>query len=254
VKVKIRKKTIIGTYIQKTLNNPAEGVINLKRSILLLPKKVPMDLSECATGQSVPDRVQSVPDRVQSVPDRVQSVPDRVQSVPDRVQLDTEEFSENLAESLSFHREWTLYIKSNASDWKRENFKNVYRIKTIKDMWQLLNNIPESLTGLTNIFFMENDIIPLWELDKKLWSKGGCWSTIIKGNHWFEAMNEACMILLGESLFDDSEVKGLCIVPVTPNHCIVKLWATTSSANTGTQLKKSLERFNCCTPRFKSFA
>jgi len=161
---------------------------------------------------------------------------------------------ETLAESLSFHRDWTLYIKNNNSDWKQENFKKIYRINTIKDMWQVLNNIPESLTGNTNIFFMENDIVPLWELDKPLWSKGGCWSTIIKGNHWFQAMKEACMVVFGESLFDDSEIKGICIVPVTPNHCIVKIWATTSSANTGIQLKKTLERFNCCTPKFKYFA
>lgn len=168
--------------------------------------------------------------------------------------MDSNSDLETLAESLSFHRDWTLYIKSNNSDWKQQNFKKIYKIITIKDMWQVLNNIPESLTGLTNIFFMENDIVPLWELDKTLWSKGGCWSTIIKGNHWFEAMKEACMVVFGESLFDDSAVKGVCIVPVTSNHCIIKIWATTSSANTGTQLKKTLDRFNCCAPRFKSFA
>ena len=55
--------------------------------------------------------------------------------------MDSNSELETLAESLSFH---------------------------IKDMWQILNNIPESLTGLTNIFFMENDIVPLWELDKTL--------------------------------------------------------------------------------------
>ena len=168
--------------------------------------------------------------------------------VPDDVQGLTD-----LAESLSFHRDWTLYIKINNSDWKKGNFKKIYRITTIKDMWQVLNNIPETLTGLTNIFFMENDIVPLWELDKPLWSKGGCWSTIIKENHWFEAMKEVCMVVFGESQFDDSEVKGICIVPVNPNHCILKLWVTTTSANIGTQLKKTLKIFNCCTPRFKSF-
>jgi len=157
-----------------------------------------------------------------------------------------------LAESLSFHREWTLYVKSNKSDWKKENFKNIYKIKTIKDMWQVLNNIPECLTGLTNIFFMENDIVPLWELDKQLWSKGGCWSTIIKGTHWIDSMKEACMIVFGELLFD-LEIKGLCIVPVTLHHCIVKLWSTSSSEQTGTQLEKALEALNCCNPRFKSF-
>ena len=159
-----------------------------------------------------------------------------------------------LAESLSFHREWTLYVKTNNTDWKKENFQNIHKIKTINDMWQILNNIPEYFTGLTNIFFMEGDTVPLWELDKQLWSKGGCWSTIIKGSHWIDSMKEVCMMVFGETLFDDSEVKGICIVPVTTNHCIVKLWVTSSSTNTGIDLKKSLERFNCCNPRFKSFA
>lgn len=168
--------------------------------------------------------------------------------------LNTSDDLEKIAESLSFHREWTLYIKTNNSDWKKENFNNIYKIKTIKDMWQVLNNIPESLTGLTNIFFMENDTVPLWELDKKMWSKGGCWSTIIKGSNWIDSMKEACMVVFGETLFDDSEVKGICIVPVTTTHCIVKLWSTSSSLKTGASLKSTLEKFNCCNPRFKAFA
>ena len=169
-------------------------------------------------------------------------------------ELDDNQDMTALAESLSFEREWTFYVKSNSSDWKQENFNNIYKIRTIKDMWQVLNNIPESLTGYTNIFFMENDIVPLWELDKKLWSKGGCWSTIIKGTHWFDSMIETCMVLFGESLFNDLEVKGLCIVPVTQTHSIVKLWSTSNSSETSNHLEKTLERFNCCTPRFKPFS
>ena len=161
---------------------------------------------------------------------------------------------QNLAETLAFHREWTLYIKRNDRSWEKDNFKVFYKIKTIKDMWQVLNNTPDTLTGVTNIFFMENDVIPLWEENKELWMKGGCWSTIIKGIPWIDSMKEISMVVFGESIFSDNEVKGMCIVPVGFSHCIVKLWSTSSSEKIGKQLKQALEKLNCCQPRFKAFS
>ena len=182
-----------------------------------------------------------------------QPVPDRGLGEGLAPQLNSDELAD-LAESLALHREWAFYIKLNRSDWKVESFNKMYKIKTIKEMWQVLNNTTESLTGLANIFFMENDIVPLWECDKQLWSKGGCWSTIIKGTHWIDSMKEVCMIVFGESFFEESEVKGICIVPVATTHCIIKLWTPSDATNTGANLKSSLEKFNCCNPRFKAFA
>lgn len=161
---------------------------------------------------------------------------------------------QQLAGTLSFHRNWTFYIKFNHSGWEKLSFKNLYKIRTIKDMWQVLNNVPNGLTGVSNIFFMENDVLPLWEEDKELWSKGGCWSTIIKGSSWIDSMKEICMLVFGESVFEDHEVKGVCVVPVGARHCIIKLWCTSSSETIGAQLKSSLEDMSCCQPRFKAFS
>lgn len=145
-----------------------------------------------------------------------------------------------------------MYIKLNTSTWEVDNFKSMYKIKSVKDMWQVLNNVPDSLAGVTNIFFMENDIVPLWEANVQLWSNGGCWSTIVKGPHWIKTMKEICITVMGESVFDD-RVKGICIVPVGANHCIVKLWSTINSDEISTMFKSSLESITCCQPRFKAF-
>lgn len=162
--------------------------------------------------------------------------------------------SEKLAETLLLHREWNFYVKRNHTEWFKQNFIFMNKVKTIKDMWQLLNNIDEKYTGLTNLFFMEYDIIPLWEENKNLWSNGGCWSTIIKGRTWIESMHEICMIVMGESVFDENEIKGICIVPVGTYHSIIKLWTTTNSQHIAAQLQNSLHNLNCCPPKFKAFS
>ena len=151
------------------------------------------------------------------------------------------------------HREWGFYVKLNNASWRRESFFELYRIKTIGDMWRILNNVPEAFSGVTNIFFMEGGLIPLWEEERALWSKGGCWSTIVKGTHWMQAMNQICMVVMGETVFDDQEVKGICVVPVSLNHCIVKVWTTVKSHHVGSQLQMALKSLNCCQPRFKAF-
>lgn len=156
-------------------------------------------------------------------------------------------------ETLFFHREWTCFIKFNNVEWTVQNFQNVYTIKTIKDFWSILNNIPESLTGISNIFFMENENVPLWEANQDLWRGGGCWSTIIKGTNWIVSMKEICMAVMGETKFDDAQVKGICVVPVSKAHCIIKLWSTVKCDTIGHMLKESLECLECCQPRFKSF-
>jgi hypothetical protein len=162
-------------------------------------------------------------------------------------------YSAEEAESLFLHREWSFYVKSNKSSWEKESFIHIYKIKTVKHMWQLLNNISYEFTGITNIFFMQGDTIPLWEEDKKLWSGGGCWSTVIKGTDWTHCMKEICLIVMGETVFDDSTVKGICIVPVAANHSIIKLWTTSKAEEIGIDLTKSLHECNCCNARFKSF-
>lgn len=153
---------------------------------------------------------------------------------------------------LELHRRWDSFIKFNSNDWEIEHFKNVFTICTVADMWGLLNNIPDSCTGKVNLFFMEKGLVPLWEHHKDIFSNGGCWSTIVKHKQWKVSMNDICMSVLGEALFDENDVKGICIVPVSMTHCIIKIWVTTHSDINGKLLKSCLA--DCCEPRFKRFS
>lgn len=154
--------------------------------------------------------------------------------------------------SLLLHRHWTMWLKANNAAWKKENFKRVFTLKNVKEMWQLLNNIPVSIAGQANIFFMSEELVPLTEERQDLWKQGGCWSTIVKENNWVTTMQDICASTFGETVFGD-DVKGLCIVPVSANHCIVKMWTTRKSEATSAHLHKSLCHLGCCAPRFKSF-
>tara|TARA_Y100001936_G_scaffold253496_1_gene318519 strand:- start:4327 stop:4818 length:492 start_codon:yes stop_codon:yes gene_type:complete len=158
-----------------------------------------------------------------------------------------------IAETLTLHRDWSFYLKSNKSDWKSGSFFKVYKITNVKEMWQILNNIHRKFTGSVNIFFMEGDLVPLWEQDVELWSDGGCWSTVIKGSSWVNCMHEICCFVMGESMFDDEVVKGICVVPVSEAHSIIKLWVTSQNEEIGSKLEQLFKKSGCCQPRFKSF-
>lgn len=160
----------------------------------------------------------------------------------------------DVAAASRFHRPWTLWVKKNTDAWGKKAFKRVMRMTNIKDMWQTLNHLPDALAGSTNLFFMEGDMMPLWEENAELFMNGGCWSTIVKGTPWISAMREIVMAVFGETTFDETKVKGICIVPVSTMHCIVKIWTTVRSESSGRLLQQVLQPYmNCCTPRFKAF-
>jgi hypothetical protein len=156
--------------------------------------------------------------------------------------------------TLEFHRTWKVYLKSNSDEWIKKNFKQVMNISNVKDMWGFLNNVPSAITGQYNIFMMENGLAPLWENHKDLFENGGCWSTIIRGNPWKEAMNEIFMAMVGELHFDEDNVRGLCVVPVSFQHCIVKLWVRRPGQSVAKKLESVMKHLGCCAPRFKPFA
>ena len=156
--------------------------------------------------------------------------------------------------TLQFHRTWSVYLKSNKDEWVVKNFKHVMDIATVKDLWGFLNNVHPSITGHVNIFMMEKGVIPLWEEHKELFHRGGCWSTIVRGHPWQTIMNEIFMTMVGELYFDEDNVRGVCIVPVSYQHCIIKVWARRTGQSVAKKLESTLSTLGCCAPRFKAFA
>ncbi len=155
--------------------------------------------------------------------------------------------------SCALHRQWTLFYKKNADQWDRTSFRRVGEISNVKEMWQLLNYIPANLAGHVNIFFMDEQRVPLWEEHGSLFKDGGCWSTVVKGTDWTTVTKEICMIVFGETVFDDALVKGICVVPVKQTHSIVKIWTTTSGPENGRLMESALNHINIFSPRFKKF-
>lgn len=148
----------------------------------------------------------------------------------------------------------------NERPWKKDAFLPISTNTNIAEMWQTLNEFGRNkhLAGHINIFFMQDDMLPLAEENVETWKDGGCWSTIIKGEDWIESMKSIVLTVFGESVFDES-VKGVCVVPVSQTHCIVKIWCTTKETS-GKAKKPDLLRniYSECTmppavPRYKAF-
>lgn len=153
------------------------------------------------------------------------------------------------ASTLFFERTWTFWVKLNNTDWDINQFYKCTTLKTIKDMWSVLNNIDDNYPSCVNIFIMENDRIPLVENNGNTFIHGGLWSVVIKRNNWKLTLREVVLALVGELEFSDS-VKGVCVIPVTTSHVIVKLWSVDRNEIDGTTLESL---FPNTKSRFKPF-
>lgn len=161
-----------------------------------------------------------------------------------------------LAETLTFHNQWDVWLKVNTADWTRESFHFLTAIVSIADMWRFLNNIPDMYLGTVNLFVMRHPVFPLFEEngDAFVDLNAGSWSVVVKRLNWKKVIINLVMTALGETIFC-SRVQGLCFVPVTNQQVICKVWATSHSCDDGSALQRA---FGDCSvqasaPRYKSF-
>ena len=159
-----------------------------------------------------------------------------------------------LAETLSFERDWALYLKSNTSGWEMKHMKHIFTVHTIADFWRMYNNIPLGVLGAYNLFMMQHDVLPLWELNGDLFRKGGgCWSVVIRSRgSWLSVMHELAMAIVGEVTFSE-RVLGVCFVPVSESHIICKIWCSQKRDEDGKHLSSVLCSFTASAARFKGF-
>jgi hypothetical protein len=157
-------------------------------------------------------------------------------------------------ETYEFERSWTVFVKPNETDWSPASFKNLTRISNIRELWEFLNADASKLTGRANVFVMEEGLVPLWEKHKDVFGRGGCWSTIVRGETWTAVLTEMLLALVGEIAFDEHDVKGVCVVPVGRTHSLIKLWTCSSSKRTAAALNKTLSAMRNVDARFKPFA
>ena len=153
---------------------------------------------------------------------------------------------------LPLERKWGVWVKHSATEWTRENLKKVFVIRTVADMWGLIHHIPEACVGSSNIFLIEESMIPLWELNGDVFRHGGCWSTVVKRGDWREMLTQLVATLVGETKFSTS-VRGCCVIPVSKSQCISKVWCTMRNDADCTDLAECMAQWGKHMPRFKPF-
>lgn len=155
------------------------------------------------------------------------------------------------ASALPLERSWVYWCKCNTRPWKLSCMQRMARIDTVESLWRVLNNVAAAALARTNLFFMQDGVVPLWEDNGDVFTRGGgCWSIVVRRMAWRQTCNEAVVALAGEHAFSDA-IRGCCVVPVSASHCICKLWATKSKVAD----REALEAIfpGCGAARFKKF-
>lgn len=158
-----------------------------------------------------------------------------------------------LARSLDLHTPWTLWVKANETPWNLTDIHRVGSIANVAEMWGMLHHIPSTWCGVTNLFLMREDTLPLHEKNA-IFSRGkaGVWSIVVRRRPWTECLRIATMAVAGEAAFGDA-IHGLCVVPVSAQHTICKVWATQKQQSDAAALLGIFEGLTNVQPRFKLF-
>lgn len=109
------------------------------------------------------------------------------------------------------------------NNWKLDSYKQINKLETIKDFWELYSNLTNKIVENSMLFLMRNNIDPLWEHKENV--NGGCWSLKIPKGNISEIWTKISVALCSESIInnDDLNINGISISP-KKNFCIIKFW------------------------------
>ena len=119
---------------------------------------------------------------------------------------------------------WTLWSHlSKDTDWSLDSYNNIATVSTLEECIGLLNAISLPLIKSNMLFFMKENINPVWEDNNN--KNGGCFSFKITNNNIEAIWKNSVFMVLGESLLKNSdiEITGVSISPKS-NFCILKIW------------------------------
>ena len=135
----------------------------------------------------------------------------------------------NEIQHTSFHEtydKWSLYAHlPHNSDWSLESYKLIMTIETLEQLVSLLSYIPENVVKTCMLFFMRNQIKPVWEDDANL--SGGSFSFKVQNKQVIETWNKMCYVISSENMtsYENimSKINGITISP-KKQFCIIKIW------------------------------
>ena len=135
---------------------------------------------------------------------------------------------------------WNLWYHHILNDWTLTGYKKIYTINTIKDFWDIYNNINliEELNNL-HLYFMRNNVTPIWEDNNN--KNGGVWSILVNIDHAFELWEKLSVDLVSQTIFDNN-INGISINQKN-NIFIIKIWNNNKNLKNNTTLPSYLNDY-----------
>jgi hypothetical protein len=136
---------------------------------------------------------------------------------------------------------WRLWYHHTKNNWKRDGFKKIFDIKTIKDFWDIHNNF-DKIGGIDNLhfFLMREDVQPMWEDAQNKY--GGCWSFKIPVTNSYELWEQLANYMIGEMLTTDNPglVTGMSVCLKNANTSVLQIWNNNSKFRSLNLLPKKI--------------
>lgn len=145
-----------------------------------------------------------------------------------------------------FDTYWTLYFHHPTdNEWGIESYQKITEIRTPKDFWNIFSCLGNDIIENSMLFFMKEDLPPLWEDDRN--KNGGCWSFKIYKKHISKTWLDLCSYILSNELTnnvdDSSMITGITISPKR-SFSIIKIWNNDSTKNDIKLLKENIPYVN----------
>jgi hypothetical protein len=139
---------------------------------------------------------------------------------------------------LNLFNIWVHTIDSK--DWTKTSYKVVYKIKSLYDFWEFFTNIHLYNQWKYNFFIMKENSFPSWEDETN--RNGGTCSIRIDINKSIELIEQLCILLVNETLINDSnDINGISFYAKN-NWCIIKIWNKNNKNNISQQLPQYLRK------------
>jgi len=141
---------------------------------------------------------------------------------------------------LKLGNTWNVWYHHILNDWTLSGYKKIYTINTIKDFWDIYNNINliEELNNL-HLYFMRNNVTPIWEDNNN--KNGGVWSILVNIDHAFELWEKLSVDLVSQTIFDNN-INGISINQKN-NIFIIKIWNNNKNLKNNTTLPSYLNDY-----------
>ena len=120
---------------------------------------------------------------------------------------------------------WVFWFHNpKDNNWTLESYKEIYKISTIEEFWNLYKNIDSNIIQDGMFFLMKENVKPLWEMEENI--NGGCWSYKINKREVCNAWSELSIAVCSENLLKNNSLDLINGISISPkkSFCILKIW------------------------------